>query len=376
MYMYIWRSLFEGLGIYSLSYVISILLVGVNVVSSLLRKYKGMRQNIFLDMYIVFAIIGFIVSIFSRGFVVSLMGIAAVLLNLMIWKYSKILAVDTKSDVLNLFCRYFMFAMIINAIAGIYQYFVDPSVFGLVTGIFGDESIMSASNVTRRAVGFMGTPQVYSASCGVALFVAENIKNPKRRVIIQILLLVSGLLSGSRAFGVFAILFVLYITVKMSPVKRAFCVIGACVVLAVALLYVGDQLSEIDTLFRNFDFTRWAASKVYFSSFNEFKWHEFLLGKGYGLEGWSNNLSDISFDYSATESCLISIVYQLGIIAAFIFIFAFIVVFFRAKNNRVGRFLVVGIFINLCCTPAFAGFAFSYLAWPIILMINNNFKFK
>jgi len=379
MLMYLWRSLFETIGFYPISYLISIFLAIANVLSHFFCGRSGITYNKYLNLYIVYGIILFFFSLINKGILISLMGVASLFLNLVAWKYSICLSTDKEDDNKDGMKKYFstfLFAMVVNIIVGLYQYFIDPSVFGLVSGIFGSKEFMSASNVTRRVVGFMGSPQVFSATCGISLFVASTIENSIWRLMISILIIVGGLLTGSRAFGIFVILFVAYIAIDMNYRKRLICIILVIVALMICGSYVGGIIRNSETLSRNFIFTRWAASKIYFNSFSKFKWYEFVFGKGFGLDGWNASLSNISFDYSSTESCLISIVYQLGTIEALFFVLAFCKIFLNIKQNKLGKFLILGIFINLCCTPAFAGFAFSYIAWPLVLLLNNNFKFK
>lgn len=371
MLTYVWRSLTQHFFGQIISYVLTLILLMVHFVRIIKHSGKIYISNKYLSIYIAFGVCSFFFSIIDKGIVVSIMGFASLFLNLFVWKYSGLINDEDKMDGINTYLKWFLFAMFINALAGIYQYFIDASVFGLVSNMYGNDTIMIASNVTKRVVGFMGSPQSFSATCGVALFITPILDKKILRISLIFILIIVGFLSGSRAFGVFLILFAFFVTVKMNRKKRIcimFAVIGGAFLWGSEII---TYISSSDTLSRTLTFSRWAAFKVYFSGFDGFHWYNYLLGNGFGLKGWVSDLSKILFDYSSTESCLISIVYQLGIPAAIFYIVAYFKIFISSKESLRSRCVLIGIFINICCTPAFAGFAFSYVAWPIILLANN-----
>ena len=159
----------------------------------------------------------------------------------------------------------------------------------------------------------------------------------------------------------------------MKPAKRFILITGAllAIILVVSLSF-GESLRINETLTRNFNFTKWAAKSVYLTQFKNITWYEALLGRGFGLPGWNATVGKLSFDYSSTESSFVSFVYQLGIIPTILLLCFFIKGLIKNKKNHRCFLVILGILINACFTPAFAGFAFSYIAWPILLMAYNG----
>jgi len=370
--MFVWRGFFDLFGVSQLVYFFAVLLVLLNFFEYK-RRQKIIRRktNIGLSLYIIFGFILVLFSFISKGPILTAMGFVSLYLNLLIWTYS-LIPIDERSGYANNYINIFVASMAINAGVSIYQYFIDPSFFGMVTNMYGDADTMSMENVTRRTVGLMGSPQSFSASCGISLFVASVVKNKWFRLGSVVLILIGGLLSGSRAFGVFMIFWFLYLFFKLDKSQKAIAIIIIIPVLVYVGIFLYSIFEENETIMRNFAFDRWAASSIFFSSFKHFEWYDYIFGKGFGLEGWNANTGKLSFDYSSTESALLSIVYKTGVINAFLFLIGYITIYFKSLRNSFCRFLMIPMFINLCVTPAFIGFAYSYLAWGTLLMIQHR----
>lgn len=231
---------------------------------------------------------------------------------------------------------------------------------------------MSMDNVTRRTVGLMGSPQPFSAACGLSLFIASDYRNRILRLFFVLIILAGGLFSGSRTFGVFFIFWLFYLYLRLSK-KHRLVVTTILVPLFIGLgFYIYGFISDNATILRNFAYNEWAAADIFFSSFKRFELIDYIFGKGFGLEGWSATSGNLSFDYSSTESALLSIVYQTGIINAFFFIFSYYIIYKKSNRSYLCRYLMIPVFINLCVTPAFIGFAYSYIAWGALMMIQSR----
>jgi len=185
------------------------------------------------------------------------------------------------------------------------------------------------------------------------------------------LLSFAGLLSNSRAFGIALILFALCLLSKLSLWKSIILLILALVLYSLILIIADSGSPKIFYLARNFDFSNWAAANVYFSSLKNNSFFEWIFGKGYGLEGWNAVGGAISFDYSSTESYIISIISQMGLIAAFIYTLWIFSLIKKNSKNRIFVFMLIYIFLDSCFTPAFCGYAFSYVAWFAIVYISK-----
>lgn len=243
----------------------------------------------------------------------------------------------------------------------------------MITNRYGNEDIMSMDNVTRRTVGLMGSPQPFSAACGLSLFLASNYKNNNYiKWLFAVIILAGGLFSGSRAFGVFFIFWLFYLYLQLSKRHRLI-ISGILVPILIGLgYYIYSLISDNATISRNFAYNEWAAADIFFSSFKGFFWYNYIFGNGFGLEGWNTSAGSLSFDYSSTESAFLSIVYQTGIINAVLFLLGYYIIYKKSNHSYLCKYLMIPMFINLCVTPAFIGFAYSYIAWGTLMMIQSR----
>ncbi len=366
--MFCWRSPFEFLGIHQLVYVVLALIVVLNLL--LAQKYKH-KSNIPSWLYFLWGIFVFVAFLPEKGLLMSGMGFASIYLIFLIWMLSPITSWRDENYA-NKFILILVLVMVINAVISIYQYFVDPSVFGIVRSLYADEELLSAGKLSRRTVGFMGSPQSFSASMGVSLFMASSLKNKRLRLLCIGIIMIGGLLSGSRAFGLYLIFFIFFLYNNQNTKNKIVAAFVIIVLLVVAGASISSLFSENETLSRNFTVNNWAAKSIFFSQFYDFTGIDFIFGKGYGLEGWSSQTGSLSFDYSSTESAFLSIVYQTGLIGGLLFILTYIMIYRNSYRTLFCRCLMIPMFINLCVTPAFVGFAYSYMAWCVLFMLNNK----
>lgn len=366
--MFCWRSPFEFLGIHLLVYLILALLVFFNLL--LAKKYQH-KTNIPGWLYFLWGIFVFVAFLPEKGLLISGMGFASIYLVFLIWLLSPITSWRDEN-----YCSKFLLVivlvMVINAIISIYQYFVDPSVFGIVRSLYADEELLSSGKLSRRTVGFMGSPQSFSASMGVSLFLSSTINNKRLRLFSIAIIMIGGLLSGSRAFGLYLVFFIFFLYNNQNTKKKIVATFVIIVLLVVAGTSISSLFSENETLSRNFTVNNWAAKSIFFSQFYDFTGIDFLFGKGYGLEGWSTQTGSLSFDYSSTESAFLSIVYQTGLIGGLLFILTYVIIYKNSYRTLFCRCLMIPMFINLCVTPAFVGFGYSYIAWGVLFMLNNK----
>ena len=366
--MFCWRSLFEFVGIHQFVYVVIILLAIVNLLFASNYHHKA---NSPCWIYFVWGVFIFISFLAYKGLLVSGMGFVSIYLIFLVWMISPLTSLrDDKYY--NTYLLLFVLVMVINSFISVYQFFVDPSVFGLVTSRYGDESLMSMDQVTRRTVGFMGSPQSFSASMGVSLFLASKVEIKELKLLSICIIIIGGLLSGSRAFGLYLVFFVFYLYNNQKAKNKIIITIACILLIIVAGASIMELFSDNETLSRNFTVRNWAAKSIFFSNFRDFQWIDYIIGRGYGLEGWGNQSGNISFDYSSTESAFLSIVYQTGVIGGLLLVFSYVKIYLNSYRTLFCRCLMIPMFINMCVTPAFVGFAYSYIAWGALFMLNNK----
>ena len=366
--LYTCRAFFSYISITKLEYYLSIFLALSYFVIFLLKGFNKTKNSQIFLVFFVYGLLCFLVSSLTKGPLVSVMGLSSIFLNMFLWNNNDSYSNENNYLILR---KVFLFCVSINAIVAIYQYFIDASFFGIVSGYYGDESIMSLTQVTRRAVGFMGSPQSFSAIMGVSLFITLTIQSKKIKIPLIILIIFAGLLSNSRAFGIALILFVVCMLTKMKFWEAfiLFFLAIICYIFISVVIEVGSF--SLTYISRNFDFSKLGAANIYFSSLRDNSLIEWIFGKGYGLEGWNTSVNSLSFDYSSTESYVISIISQMGLIAAIIYFIWIILLLKNNSKNKVFIFMIIYIFLDSCFTPSFCGYAFSYVAWFAIIYISK-----
>ncbi len=371
--LYTCRALFSYYSISKLEYYLSFALMILYVFLILANFDTVFKMPKEFLLFFAIGLFCFIFSLITKGFTLAVMGFASLFLNLFLWINNQYFTNKYDFHILR---SVFLTCMVINSIVSIYQFFIDASFFGIITGMYGDESIMGLNNVTRRTVGFMGSPQSFSASIGVSMFVAYTLPKKRLKWIIIILLSIGGLLSNSRAFGIALILFLIFILSKY-PVWKiiAISIFGIFLYFVVSLV-VGFRTFDFGVIMRTFNFSKWAASDIYFTSLSENNLLEWLFGKGYGLKGWNSNAGVLAFDFSSTESYAISVISQIGLIGLFAYFAWIIRMFIRNKKNKLFFFMLLYIVLDSCFTPALCGFAFSYVAWFAIIHMSKNYCYS
>lgn len=369
--MFAWRGLFDLFRLGQLVYPLEILLLLFNFVAFFTIKKKKKIVNTGLYAYLFLGLFLIIISVLEKGVLLTGMGFASVYLNMMVWMFS-VIPIENKDNYADKYLTVFLIVMSVNAMVSLYQFFIDPSFFGMVTNRYGDESIMSKDNVTRRTVGLMGSPQPFSAACGLSLFIASGYKNKYIKWLFALVILAGGLFSGSRTFGVFFIFWLFYLYLQLSNKQKLTVTVLLVPIIIGLSFYIYGFIFDNETILRNFAYNEWAAADIFFSSFKRFELIDFVFGKGFGLEGWSATSANLSFDYSSTESAFLSILYQTGTINALFFIISYFTIYKRSNRSYLCKYLMIPVFINLCVTPAFIGFAYSYIAWGVLMMIQSS----
>jgi len=366
--LYTCRALFLHYSIIHFEYYFSITLVFVYMILILPRINILIRNSKLFLIFFTYGIFCLLISIANNGLILSLMGFSSIFLNAFLWTYFSVFSKKKDYEILK---KVFLICMFVNAIVAIYQFYIDASFFGIISGIYGDESIMEMDNITRRSVGFMGSPQSFSATIGVSLFVTYSLKKKHIKWPLIALFVFAGVLSNSRAFGIALILFLILVAIKLPIWKLLIITFGGIAAYIFASIVLNYGVFNIDTIVRTFDFSKWAAKSIYFSSFEGNGFLDCIIGRGYGLSGWNSNINSLSFDFSSTESYVTSILGEIGLIGLMIYIVWILSLLFKNKGNKVFLFMLIYIFINSCFTPAFCGFAFSYVAWFAIVNVSK-----
>lgn len=382
-FMYIFRSFTVALRLENMIYLLTALMVMLNMIF-LLASLKNLKVNC-ITVFIGVGLVVLLYSFLINPAIVGVIGFAVLFLNLLFWD---LFMRNTQKEKLDSFFRLFLkvnviFA-VITALLGAYQYFVDPSLMGFAMHeVYGNTELMESGRFVRRATALMGSPQNYALYLGVmtSLLYYSSMKK-KKRFLILIVLLMGGLVSGSRAYSLFIILTLLLAillngTVNIRSMSKVFKNIILFVFTTVGIFGVVNTNYSSMTFNRMMNFVSdWPALKIYLHHLKSLDLLAVWLGKGIGVnerivvQFLGYRYYEIFGDYSNSyESYLLSVFMQMGVIG----LIAYLGIYIRAiKNaytmqNKLYFSTLMAIFANLLVTPSFNGLAMSYIIWPIIL---------
>lgn len=375
-FAYACRGIVYRLGRDRLPIYLTAILILVNLVF-----ISGLRVKRSLLPYLLFVYIGITLlclGVLRLGIIRGSIGFAAFFMNLIAWflVYNNI-----REDRLRvLFQAYIDMNIIfacVNAILGVYQYFIDPSLFGFAFHeIYGNEALMNSGLMLRRVTALLGSPQNYSLYLALATsLVSFSTFRRSSKYLAFVVMATGGVLSGSRSYSLF-LMMVLGVnlgfrvfTTRIRAIEKFGALIG--VVLFVFLVFSFSSMEWTnDTISRLFVFFRdWPAFQIYVQHLQSMHGTDFLLGKGMGYnERLVATFMNVD-GYRSFESYILSLFVQGGVLA----LMAFVYIYGRTLRNcrRSGEIfyysILVALLTNLFATPSFNGLPMSFIAWPIIL---------
>jgi hypothetical protein len=309
-----------------------------------------------------------LVTLTHRNFFIAFYGFAALFLNVFFWLLIFFNGSLNKKTI-EVFSKVIIVFAIINSILAIYQYFIDATIFGFLSGIYADENLINSGILTRRTTGLLGGPQNLSLLLGSSLFITSMFSSNKIRIFSLMIIIIAGFTTGARIFGISFLLWVASLSFTYIKGKKSFSLFFQLFVLLGAITIISQSFFIIN---RSFDISNWAAINIYSDLLSRINGFTLLFGNGLGYENWITG-SQFTFDYSNTESSYLSIFYQLGI-SSLIYIFIYIRSIYYAfgiKNYLLMIFILV-IFINFLFTPSTSGFAMSFILTPYIMFYYSN----
>jgi hypothetical protein len=371
------RALIYNTVLDNLPYVLTIIGIGLNIAYLIIAKVK--RNLIIFYLFITWGLVLFFIGISRMGLIVSALGYVAFFLNLLLW----VLIYNNSSDkyIEKYFNKYLYLILsfgIVNAVLGVYQYFIDPSIFGLAFHeIYGNVELFESGRIVKRATGLVGSPQNYSLLVAVTTALVLYLKFNKNMKFLLLLIAISGgLVSGSRAYSLFVIILVLFIIVfnlltsRKNRGKVIKIIFTSFLLFPITLLIMSANNISNETFSRLFVFFNdWPALQVYLNNLRDVSWISFLVGNGLG---YNERLVATFFNiltYKSFESYILSLFMQGGIIS----LIFFVLIYTMAIRNtvRTGEVYLFSFLFallpNLLSTPSFNGMAMSFLIWPLII---------
>ena len=280
--------------------------------------------------------------------------------------------------------RLLIFWGVINAIGAILQYYVSPSLFGLlVNRVYVVDTVHDlAQHIARRAISFITSPQSLSIYLGIALILLiERFRNQyrvqniwDRGFYIGLILLLgyAGVLTGSKAFSVAIIVYIL-----LSFLKEGKVIWGIAASLGVLIL----MFARVDES----TYERFLRLPVILANIGEYStfhiWYKFisfaddiwrmLLGHGLGvLTSASQQLHQYNIFNGSAESFLIHIYFEGGLIGLILWgwmIMRSIINYRKHKEYYKYFYISVAILVNALFTPSLLGFVVSFMFYPYLI---------
>ncbi|WP_411991684.1 hypothetical protein [Agarivorans sp. DSG3-1] len=248
----------------------------------------------------------------------------------------------------------------INAIGAAIQFYISPSLFGLISnGVYADSEVLENVNVTRRAISFIASPQSLSLYLAFSLCLSTGCKlGAWKGGVVRSVLLFAGFLTVSKAFFVFVFVFVLfnYLTVRY---------IGFLILLLLAF-FIGvysfqehlARVVQIVYFLNNID--DYSAYRIWEDSLNyALSFPGLFIGHGIGVfSRGAQQIGGYVILHGSTESFFLQLLVETGLLGTSIFIMLMLISAFRLYfMNRVVFSCLIGFSAISIFTPAVYGFS-------------------
>jgi len=262
--------------------------------------------------------------------------------------------------------KYIYIFLGIISLGAIIQYFIDAKIFGLINdSIYSDEKNLQKSVFTKRAISIIKSPQTLGFVIAIFILYSKN-------KLLMVINYIAAILTFTKAF--FLSIFLDYL------LRFKIKYIGVFIFLFIFFSFLVYRFQEFDGINRLYYFMyefevgsqadrldRW---KYYINMFDSLD--KFVFGNGLGIASRANGILGANSLVYSSESFLIQIFTEAGLLGVLLFIVPFIFLFLSDKNQRVKIFV---FFSLLMISPAFYGFSVSFLLYPLILIpFFLNFK--
>lgn len=343
-----------------------------------------------LNIFVAIGLISALLSVFlieSYQLSAGLIAFLAVYINLITWLlFLRKLNKSELEATLELFVQALIVLGCILSISGIFQTFVDRSIFGFASNdLYSDEEAMSSGNFVPRATGLMGSAQNYGFLVGVvfAISLVFPIKKTIIKVGVIIILLFGIAVSGSRSSSMcFVVAVTLFIVLWIGKVKVNKVLLVIVFLLTAVVISCSCFIGSIDILndrtfsrLSNFDMSNTFA--VYKEVLDSLTIEQALIGNGLGSNVWTvyqllgadSYLQVYGESYSSVESYMLSLLVQCGISAPLIFCCFYFRSLFQAIGfSKICLMFLLCLAVNITFTPSFSGMAISFIGWPFVLV--------
>lgn len=344
--------------------------------SLLLFRKEISRVAVWLAPFVLSGFISFLISVDSNLLSVGMVGFIATNIYFFYWVFvMSSLTNEERNELFNRYVRFHHIMAVGIALLAIYQFFVDPTIFGLVTHPDYANAELLDVTITRRATSLFGSPQNLAIYMGVACSLVFFVNYSKTIKSIQLsIFMFGGILSGSRAFVYFIIIFAVVNSFILLKSRRKRKGLGPIIIIVLFAAFIClFQYLNRETADRIMVLFRTGGSFEIWMSFVSYKnWFAFLFGNGIGV---TERLVGVLLGkwMPETESYLIKLYYEMGLLGLSSFLLIYLKAIYnclyeRSPNGKENLAFLIAFLSNLIATPSFAGLTMSFVAWPFILI--------
>lgn len=350
----------------------------------------GKKRPIIYNEYILFMLflifVNIIKTMLKSGIKVSIVGSGVYLIIILLWSmvYSKYFYEFNINNYIN---NIILIAVIV-AVFGIYQYFFDASLFGLMSKFrtYYTEDVKKIMDVYRSS-SFMSSIQVYSLYMGISLsLLLEKYKTIKMKNIYFCILLLGGIVSGSKVFVLPILIFVIIKCMALilkNRYKMSNILLGILYLLLIFVLFKFMYIfapKVVNRIFLPFidnnEFNRQELNRLgIMSTIFKQDAYSIIAGNGYGSSFKEvNNILNIGIRRITTESMYGSIWYECGVLMCFSYVMLFVYAIIGACKDEEGVPITL-LSLSICCifSPAFWSLSLMSV-WGIVIYYLYCYK--
>lgn len=267
----------------------------------------------------------------------------------------------------NKYINYTFFFILIGAFV---NFFVSPSIFGLINEtVYSNQENLSKLNFTKRAISFIKSPQ--SLGFILSLFFLLHKRNNIRSKLFSLIIFIAGIITFSKSF--FLTIFTSFSIKYRRKIVYIFIIIITFInFIDVNVLPFGLQrILNIGNIVKNFAKSSRVESYSYFLTYDNFP--TFMFGNGVGKLSRGAEIFSISNEiFQSSESFIIQLYYEIGIIGLFIFLLLMTKIFRNLKNKEVFFIiLILSIF-----TPSLYGYGSAFFFYYFLFLNYSYESFK
>lgn len=264
---------------------------------------------------------------------------------------------------------------VLTSVFALYQFFVDPTLFGINPHrMYGDPEMLK-TGITRRATSYIGSPQNLGLFMAV-LFGFASLTKFKRAFtyLIQLLFVLGGLVSGSAAFAAYLFGFLSgYIISRFRSIISGIA-FGLLIIMVTCSFSSQVKIDHAVVNVFKMDIYNHIPYYIPFLSYESLQ--NLIFGRGLGmcdrLIEVLTNKAPPTIWMPGVESYILKIYYEMGAIGVLGLAILYgkaLLNSFRVKT-KTGNLLfasLLGLSTNLLGTPSFTGLTMSFLLWPVVI---------